>query len=90
MGLEFPIPLLGHSSVGPSHPGQGTCDIGHPKSFLVLGRFGAVLVALLGPCRAGAAQMDLRGLKEGHHEWLLVLGSVSPDEACQLGVDALP
>lgn len=34
--------------------------------------------------------MDLCGLEEGHHEGLLVLGSVAPNQARQLGVDALP
>lgn len=33
--------------------------------------------------------MDLCGLEKGHHEGLLVLGSMSSNQACQLGVDAL-
>lgn len=74
---------------GPSRPWR-TCDVGHPQGFLVLGRLGAVLAALPAPRGAGAAEVDLGGLEEGHHEGLLVLGPVPPDQARQLGVDALP
>lgn len=71
-------------------PPRRTCDIGHPQGFLVLGRLGAVLAALLAARGAGTAEVDLSGLEEGHHEGLLVLGPVPPDQARQLGVDALP
>lgn len=90
MAFEFRWAPWGPGSVfGPSRPGR-TCDVGHPQGFLVLGRLGAVLAALPAPCGAGAAKVDLGGLKEGHHEGLLVLGPVPPDQARQLGVDALP
>lgn len=75
---------------GPAGPGgcvepfppRRTCDVGHPQGFLVLGRLGAVLAALLAARGAGAAEVDLGGLEEGHHEGLLVLGPVPPDQAC--------
>lgn len=57
---------------------------------MVLWRLGAVLAALLAPCGPDATEMDLRGLEEGHHEGLLVLRSMPSNQACQLGVDALP
>lgn len=57
---------------------------------MVLRRLGAVLAALLAPSGPDAPQMDLCGLEEGDHEGLLVLRSVPPNQACQLGVDALP
>lgn len=80
------VPGLVCGSSRPRH----TCDIGHPQGLLVLGRLGAVLAALPAPRGAGAAKVDLSGLEEGHHEGLLVLGPVPPDQARQLGVDALP
>jgi hypothetical protein len=75
-----PLPLLP----------RRTCHTGHPQCFLVLWRLGAVLAALLAPRGPGAAEVDLCGLEEGHHEGLLVLGPVSPNQAGQLRVDALP
>lgn len=67
-----------------------TCHTGHPQRLLVLWRLGAVLTALFAPRGPDATEMDLRGLEEGHHEGLLVLGSMPSNQACQLGVDALP
>lgn len=66
-----------------------TCHTGHPQRFLVLRCLGAILAALLAPRGPDATEMDLRGLEEGHHEGLLVLGSMPSNQACQLGVDAL-
>ena len=87
-----PCGLLGGGGcpcINPLAP-RRTCDVGHPQGFLVLGCLGAVLAALLAPRGTGAAEVDLGGLEEGHHEGLLVLGPLPPDQACQLGVDALP
>lgn len=67
-----------------------TCHTGHPQCLLVLGCLRAVLAALLAPSGPDAPQMDLCGLEEGDHEGLLVLRSVPPNQARQLGVDALP
>lgn len=100
-----PDPSGEHMSGFPGAPGGGpggpggcvvtsppprTCHVGHPQGFLGLGCLGAVLAALLAARGAGAAEVDLGGLEEGHHEGLLVLGPVPPDQARQLGVDALP
>lgn len=66
-----------------------TCHTGHPQGLLVLWSLGAVLAALFAPRGPDATEMDLCGLEEGHHEGLLVLGSMPSNQACQLGVDAL-
>lgn len=82
--------MAGVPRAGPTLPPGHTCDVGHPQGFLVLGRLGAVLAALLATRGAGAAEVDFGGLEEGHHEGLLVLGPLPPNQARQLGVDALP
>ena len=83
-----PCGLLGVHGANP--PPRCTCDVGHPQGFLVLGRLGAILAALLAPRGAGAAEVDFSGLEEGHHEGLLVVGAVPAHQACRPGADAEP
>ncbi|TNN45306.1 hypothetical protein EYF80_044491 [Liparis tanakae] len=67
------------------------CSLRGCTRLLVLGPFGAVGVALLGPplCRADAPQVHLGGFEEGHHEGLLVLRPVATDQARHAGIDDL-
>lgn len=60
------------------------CHTGHPQGLLVLWRLGAILAALLAPRGPDTTEMDFRGLEEGHHEGLLVLGSMPSNQACAL------
>ena len=50
--------------------------------------FIAVLIFSLVGC-SHRSEKYLARLEEGHHEGLLVLGPLPPDQARQLGVDAL-
>lgn len=67
----------------------GTCNVGHPQSLLALGAFGAVGVALLVAGGANAANVDLSGLEEGHHEGLLVLGPAAAYQPRHSGIHTL-